>query len=77
MIAPAYALKYPGHVKALGLLSTAAGRTKEDRKKVLAVIKSMKDQSISKILPTLIDRWFTDKFIKSSADIIERRIQQV
>ena len=49
MIAPAYALKYPDHVKALGLLSTAAGRTTEDREKVLAVIKSMKDQSISKI----------------------------
>ena len=77
MIAPAYALKYPDHVEALGLLSTAAGRTTEDREKVLAVINTMKDQSISKILPTLIDRWFTDKFIKSSSDIIERRIQQV
>ena len=77
MIAPAYALKYPDHVKALGLISTAAGRTKEDREKVLAIIKSMEDQGISKILPTLINRWFTDQFIKSSSDIIERRIQQV
>ena len=77
MIAPAYALKYPEHVIALGLLSTAAGRTKEDREKVLAVVKSMEDQSISKILPTLIDRWFTEEFIKTSSDIIECRIQQV
>ena len=37
----------------------------------------MEDQGISKILPTLINRWFTDQFIKSSSDIIERRIQQV
>ena len=77
MIAPAYALKYPKHVKALGLLSTAAGRTKEDKKKLLEVVKSMENQSISKILPTLIDRWFTDEFIKTSFEIIERRIQQV
>jgi len=77
MIAPSYALKYPAHVIALGLLSTAAGRTKEDKEKVLSVVKSMEEQGISNILPTLIDRWFTDEFIKTSYDIIERRIQQV
>ena len=57
-------------------LETAAGRTKDDKQKVLAVVKSMEDQSISKILPTLIKRWFTDEFIKTSYDIIERRVQQ-
>ena len=35
MIAPAYALKYPYHVKALSLLSTAAGRSREDKNNVL------------------------------------------
>ena len=77
MIAPAYALKYSKHVLALGLFSTAAGRTKDDREQILAVIKSMEEQGVSKVLPTLIDRWFTDSFISSSPDIIERRIQQV
>ena len=77
MIAPAYALKYPRHVLALGLFSTAAGRTKDDREKILAVIKSMEEKGVSKVLPTLINRWFTDSFISSSPDIIERRIQQV
>ena len=59
------------------MFSTAAGRTKDDREKILAVIKSMEKQGISAVLPTLIDRWFTDSFIRSSPDIIERRIQQV
>ena len=77
MIASAYALKYSKHVLALGLFSTAANRTKEDRAKILAVIKSMEEQGVSKVLQTLIDRWFTDPFISSSPDIIERRIQQV
>ena len=63
MIAPAYALKYPKHVLALGLFSTAAGKTKEDKEKILAVIKSMEEQGVSDVLPTLIDRWFTDPFL--------------
>jgi len=77
MIAPAYALKYSKHVLALGLFSTAAGRTKNEKEKILAIIKSMEEQGISEVLPTLIDRWFTDSFISSSPDIIDRRIQQV
>ncbi len=77
MIGPAYSLKYPNHVLALGLFSTVAGRSKEDKKKVLTIIKSMEEQGVSKILPTLIKRWFTDKFIEISPDIVEHRIQQV
>ena len=77
MIGPAYSLKYPKHVLALGLFSTVAGRTKKDKEKILTVIKSMEDQGISKILPTLIKRWFTDKFVEISPDIVEQRIQQV
>ena len=77
MIAPAYALKYPAHVKALGLLSTAAGRRTEDKNNVLNVIKLMEEKGISKIIPTLVNRWFTDDFIKKSPVIIKRRLQQV
>ena len=64
MIVPAYALKYPDHVKAIGLLSTAAGRTQEDKNKILTVIKLMEEEGIPQTLPTLVKRWFTDDFIK-------------
>ena len=77
MIAPAYALKYPAHVKALGLLSTAAGRRTEDKNNVLNVIKLMEEKGISKIIPTLVNRWFTDDFVKKSPKIIQQRLQQV
>ena len=77
MIAPAYALKYPAHVKALGLLSTVAGRSTEDKNNVLSVIKLMEEKGISKTIPTLVNRWFTDDFIKKSPVIIKRRLQQV
>ena len=77
MIAPAYALKYPAHVKALGLLSTVAGRSTEDKNNVLSVIKLMEEKGISKIIPTLVNRWFTDDFVKKSPEIIQQRLQQV
>ena len=77
MIVPAYALKYPDHVKAIGLLSTAAGRTQEDKNKILTVIKLMEEEGIPQTLPSLVKRWFTDDFIKKFPEIIEKRIQQV
>ena len=77
MIAPAYALKYQDHVKAIGLLSTAAGRTQEDKNKILTVIKLMEEEGIPQTLPTLVKWWFTDDFIKKFPEIIEKRIQQV
>ena len=77
MIAPAYALKYQDHVKAIGLLSTAAGRTQEDKNKILTVIKLMEEEGIPQMLPSLVKRWFTDDFIKKFPEIIEKRIQQV
>ncbi|MGI9318913.1 MAG: alpha/beta fold hydrolase [bacterium] len=77
MIGPAYALKYPERVLSLGLLSTAAGRTVEDSKKVWAVVHAMEQKGISQVLKTLIDRWFTDPFIKFQGDIVTRRLKQV
>ena len=77
MIGPAYALRHPDRVLTLGLLSTAAGRTDEDSSKVQGVVHKMEEVGIANILPTLIDRWFTDAFLKANPDKIEARLQQV
>jgi len=77
MIAPAYAKKFPENTLSVGLLSTVAGRSNEDRDKVLKIIKSMEVEGIAKILPTLKTRWFTDHFIKNNPSLVERRIKQV
>ena len=77
MIAPAYAKKFPENTLSVGLLSTVAGRSIEDRDKVLKIIKSMEVEGITKILPTLKTRWFTDHFIKNNPSLVERRIKQV
>jgi 3-oxoadipate enol-lactonase len=77
MIVPAYAQKYPDRVLSLGLLSTAAGRTKDDSRKVNGIVKAMEDQGIPNVLETLTDRWFTDAFIATNSDIIRTRLDQV
>jgi pimeloyl-ACP methyl ester carboxylesterase len=54
-----------------------ANRSINDKQKVLDIIKSMELESISEILSTLTNRWFTDNFIKKNKSIVDRRIQQV
>ena len=69
--------KYFKNVFAIALISTAAGRTAEDRSKVINIIKLIKQNGIAKIVNTLIDRWFTAEFINLHPDIIQNRIQQI
>jgi len=77
MIGPAYARKFADQVLSLGLFSTAAGRTEDDSAKVWGVVKAMEEKGIDQILPTLTDRWFTDRFIEENPDLVERRLKQV
>ena len=77
MIGPAYARRYANRVCTLGLLSTAAGRTRDDSAKVWGVVKAMEQNGIAKTLPLLVDRWFTDAFISTDPDLVDRRLQQV
>ncbi len=77
MIGPAYARAFPDRVLSLGLLSTAAFRTPEDCRKVMAVVKAMEEKGIPQVLETLVDRWYTDDFITSHPEIVKRRLEQV
>ncbi|MGB6103488.1 MAG: alpha/beta hydrolase [Pusillimonas sp.] len=77
MIGPAYAHKYPDRVISLGLLSTAAFRTEEDRSKVLTIVEAMEKQGVEPMLDMLVDRWFTDRFKSDNPDIVQWRREQV
>lgn len=77
MIGPAYARKYPKHVKTLGLWSTAAFRSEDDSAKVKGVVAAMRTKGIPQVLEALKDRWFTPEFAQRRPDIIERRMRQV
>ena len=77
MIAPMYAKKFPEKTLSIGLLSTVAGRSNQDTKNLLNVIKNMELNGIEKTLSTLTTRWFTDNFINHNKDIVKRRLKQV
>ncbi len=76
-IGPRYAQRFPEQTASVVLLSTAAGRTAEDRARLAAVIARMRDEGIDAVLPTLVDRWYTDDFREARPDAIEHRIEQV
>lgn len=77
MIGPAYARAYPEHTLSVGLLSTAAGRSEDDRAKLKAVGDAMERNGIAETLGTFVARWFTDAFIQAHPDLVEARLQQV
>ncbi len=77
MIGPAYAHAYPYRILSIGLLSTAAGRTEEDKAKLQAVYQNMIDKGVMETLSTLVARWYTDEFIEARPDLIEARLKQV
>ncbi len=77
MIAPAYAKKFPERVLSVGLLSTVAGRSNEDKQKVWNVISDLKNKGVEQTLKNLTNRWFTDKFIERNPDLVSRRLKQV
>lgn len=77
MVAPAYARRHPERVLSVGLLSTAAGRTDEDRARARLVVTSMAEKGIRSALDLLMPRWFTDEFIRNHPDFVEARKRQL
>jgi len=77
MIGPAYARAFPDRALSVGLLSTAAGRSEEDRTKLQAVGEAMESKGIEPVLNTFVERWYTDEFIEKHPDRVEARLQQV
>ena len=77
MIGPAYARAYPERVLSVGLLSTAAGRTADDRAKLKAVGEAMQEKGVMPVINTLVERWYTNDFIAARPDLIEKRKRQV
>ena len=77
MIGPAYARSYPDRVCSLGLLSTAAGRSDDEREKLIALIGQMEREGVAPVLDTLLDRWYTDEFRRARPDVVEQRKRQV
>jgi pimeloyl-ACP methyl ester carboxylesterase len=72
MIAITFAAKFPQHVNRLAVLSTAAGRTEEERRKVLERVSLIGSGISGDHFKNSLSRWFTDEFRATNPVAIEQ-----
>jgi 3-oxoadipate enol-lactonase len=72
MIAQRLALDAPRRVDRLVLLSTAGGRTEEERGRVLERLALVRDGIPGEHFRRSVGRWFSDEFQRRNPEVIER-----
>lgn len=73
LIAQRIAVDHGERLSALALISTVAGRTPEERERVLARRDTLKADGPLVHLVNSVERWFTPEFIAANPEMIERR----
>jgi len=77
MIAPAFTVRHPKRVHALGIVRAVAGRTPEQRAAVVKRADELAQGGATMTVNAAIERWFTPEFRARNPEIIERQIQRV
>ena len=72
LIAQGFALAHPGRVTRLGLISTVAGRTEEERERVRVRLEMVQGGIPGAHFRKSMDRWFTPAFQAANPDLIDR-----
>ena len=77
MIAQCLALDWPDRVDRLAILSAVAGRTDEERAKVVGRLDAIRAGGIQAVTGAARDRWFTDAFATAHPERIAARIKEL
>lgn len=77
LIAQKLAVAWPERFNRVVLLSAVAGRTAEERQKVVARLDMIRQGGIETILGAAHDRWFTEAFARAHPEIIEERMAEL
>jgi pimeloyl-ACP methyl ester carboxylesterase len=72
LVAQRLAIDAPERVERLALLSTAGGRSEEERRRVLERLALVEHDIPGEHFRRSIGRWFSDEFQRSNAELIER-----
>ena len=77
MIAQCLALNWPERVERLAFLATVAGRTEQERHKVVSRQELLRDGGIVAVTEAARERWFTEQFARQHPERIEARIREM
>jgi pimeloyl-ACP methyl ester carboxylesterase len=72
MVALRLALDAPDRIECLALLSAAAGRTEEERRRVLERLAIVQDGNPGEHFRRSLARWFSDEFRRDNPELLER-----
>lgn len=77
LIAQQIALLEPERVDRLALLAAVAGRTDDERAKVVARLDAIRAGGIAAVTGAARERWFTEEFARANPDRIAKRIAEL
>jgi pimeloyl-ACP methyl ester carboxylesterase len=77
LIAQSLALSHPERIDRLAILSAVAGRTAEERGKVVGRLKLLKEGGIAAVTAAAEERWFTDEFRAKHPERVESRMAEL
>jgi pimeloyl-ACP methyl ester carboxylesterase len=77
LIAQRLSVGWPDRFNRVVLLSAVAGRTPEEREKVVARLDMIRQGGIETILGAAQDRWFTEDFARANPEAIEQRMAEL
>ncbi|WP_407496695.1 alpha/beta fold hydrolase [Pseudooceanicola sp. MF1-13] len=77
LIAQKLATAFPDRFDRIAILAAVAGRTEEERAKVVARLKMIEDGGMPAITGAATDRWFTEDFARRHPEVIKRRVAEL
>jgi pimeloyl-ACP methyl ester carboxylesterase len=77
LIAQSLALSDPERIDRLAILSTVAGRTDDERAKVVGRLKLLKEGGIPAVTAAAEDRWFTAEFRAGQPERVAQRMAEL
>lgn len=77
LITQRLATGWPERFSRIVILSAVAGRTPEEREKVVARLGMIREGGMTAITGAALDRWFTPEFAERHPDLIERRVAEL
>lgn len=76
LIAQGFVLRYPQKVRSLTIVSSVAGRTPEERERVLERARTLLTSGAGVHTASSVERWFTEEFRAAHPEVVQQRVQR-